>query len=215
MAGRYQAIVFDFDGVLVESVDVKTRAFASLYHAYGPDMVNKVVAYHLAHGGMTRAMKFRHYHETLLGIPLTAETEAALAERFSQLIEDAVVGAPPVPGAAEFLEKFSGALPLFVASGTPDEEVKRIIERRGMGRYFAGVHGAPRTKGEILSHIAAERGFTPACMLMVGDAMADYEGAKSAGVAFIGRVPPVSRSPFPSGVAVVADITGLSKHLWS
>lgn len=32
---KFDAIVFDFDGVLVESVDVKTQAFATLYSEYG------------------------------------------------------------------------------------------------------------------------------------------------------------------------------------
>lgn len=205
---RYQAIVLDFDGVLVESMDVKARAFASLYQPYGADVVSKVVAHHLAHGGMTRVNKFRHYHETFLGIPLTAEAEAALAERFSRLVEDAVVAAQPVPGAAEFLETFSGVLPLFVASGTPEEEVKRIIERRGMSRYFAGVYGAPRTKGEILSRIAAECGFDPARILMVGDARADYDGALSAGTDFVGCGSP-DAGLFPKGIRLIPDLTAL------
>lgn len=208
VARRYQAVVFDFDGVLVESVDIKTRAFASLYQPYGLDVVGKVVAHHLAHGGMTRAEKFRHYHEALLGIPLTVETEAALAERFSQLVEDAVVAAPPVAGAVEFLEKFSGVLPLFVASGTPEEEVRRIIECRGMSRYFAGVYGAPRAKGEILLQIALERGFTPTRVLMVGDARTDYEGALSAGTDFVGCGSP-DTGLFPKDIRLIPDLRSL------
>src|SRR5687768_6679568 len=45
---RFDAVVLDFDGVLVESVDVKTRAFARLYSRYGSDVEAEVVAYHLA-----------------------------------------------------------------------------------------------------------------------------------------------------------------------
>jgi phosphoglycolate phosphatase-like HAD superfamily hydrolase len=208
MALRYEAIVFDFDGVLVESMDLKTQAFATLYRPYGEEVVSKVVAHHLAHGGVSRAKKFRHYHETLLGIRLTPENEIALAQRFSELVEDAVVAAPPVPGAIEFLEKFFRVLPLFVASGTPEDELRRIVERRGMSPYFAGVFGAPRVKGEILSHIAAVGGFPRASMLMVGDAYADYEGASAAGTDFIGRGKP-SSGLFPPGVRLISDLTSL------
>ena len=49
-----EAIIFDFDGVLVESVDVKTRAFASLYEKYGQKVVAQVEDYHLNNGGIAR-----------------------------------------------------------------------------------------------------------------------------------------------------------------
>jgi len=46
-----RGIAFDFDGVLVESVDVKTRAYARMFEEYGADIVSKVVDYHLTNGG--------------------------------------------------------------------------------------------------------------------------------------------------------------------
>ena len=45
-----EALIFDFDGVILESVETKTRAFAELYKDKGPDVVDKVVRHHLAHG---------------------------------------------------------------------------------------------------------------------------------------------------------------------
>ena len=47
--------MFDFDGVLVESVDLKTRAFAALYAEHGTEVADAVVAYHLQHGEIGRA----------------------------------------------------------------------------------------------------------------------------------------------------------------
>jgi len=38
-----QAIGFDFDGVLVESVDIKTRAYAYLFEDEGPEVVQQVI----------------------------------------------------------------------------------------------------------------------------------------------------------------------------
>ena len=53
-----KAIIFDFDGVLVESLDIKTRAFAKLFGPEGPDMAKRVVDYHLQNGGVSRYEKF-------------------------------------------------------------------------------------------------------------------------------------------------------------
>ena len=50
-----RGIAFDFDGVLVESVDVKTRAYARMFEEYGADIVSKVVDYHMGNGGVSHS----------------------------------------------------------------------------------------------------------------------------------------------------------------
>ncbi len=213
MVVKLAAIVFDFDGVLVESVDVKTKAFAELYREFGDAVVANVVAYHLLHGGLSRFEKFRHFHREFLGRELTLEVEQALGQRFSVLVEDAVVASSWVPGAKEFLDAHHRRLPLYVASGTPDDELKRILARRGATDYFRGVFGSPRRKGEILRRIIVESGFDPAQVLMVGDATTDLEGAREAGTRFLGRVPSGSESPFPDDIEIRQDLNELGSLL--
>jgi phosphoglycolate phosphatase-like HAD superfamily hydrolase len=209
---RFDAIVFDFDGVLVDSVDVKTRAFAALYEPYGAEVVGKVVAWHLEHGGVSRHEKFRHFHRVFLDRPLPEEEAFGLAERFSALVEDAVVAADWIAGAREFVEDFHRHLPLYVASGTPEEELWRIVDRRGMSGYFAGVAGSPRKKGEILRDFIHRAGMQPGRVLMVGDAMTDYLGASETGTAFLG-VAQDNDNPFPPGVPIRPDLAELAAFL--
>ena len=63
-------IIFDFDGVLVDSVEIKTNAFAFIYKEYGDDIVDKVIYHHRLNGGMSRYKKFEYYHDTLLNYKL-------------------------------------------------------------------------------------------------------------------------------------------------
>ncbi len=208
------AIVFDFDGVIVESVDVKTKAFAALYVEYGDRIVEQVKAYHLLHGGISRFEKFRYYHQVLLGKPLSPEEEIQLGDRFSEYVEDAVVNSSYVTGAYEFLEKYHRSIPMFVASGTPDAELKRIISRRQIQHCFKSVHGSPAKKGEIILGIVKKYGFAPECVWMIGDAISDYEGAIAAGVKFIGRVLDYPNSqPFITDVPIMPDLVSLEKLL--
>ena len=208
---RYDAVVLDFDGVLVESVDVKTRAFAALYAEFGPEVVAQVVAYHLAHGGVSRFEKFRHFHRAFLAQALSATAEAELGARFSALVENAVVQAPWVAGAREFLERHHRRLPLLVASGTPEEELKRIIAHRDAEHYFVGVRGAPLAKAEIIAEFVKDRNLQPDRVLMVGDSNTDYEAAQETGVSFLGIA--AAASLFPGAVAVLPDLTGLEDCL--
>ena len=81
-----------------------------------------------------------------------------------------------------------------------------------MGLFFAGVAGAPRRKGEILRDFLRCSGVPPGRMLMVGDAMTDFDGATEADVPFLGVVP-AGANPFPSGVPVLPDLQGFSAFL--
>jgi HAD superfamily hydrolase (TIGR01549 family) len=204
------AVIFDFDGVLVESVNVKTQAFADMYAEYGPEIVGKVVAYHLMHGGISRFEKFRYWHRAFLGKEICPEEVQKLGNEFSRLVKETVIKAPWVTGAYDFLVAHYQHLPLFVASGTPDEEVREIVERRNMSRYFVAVQGSPASKAEIINTFCIAYGFDRDRVLMVGDSLTDYEGALSSGVRFVGRISDATVN-FPPTVPVIPDLRELHK----
>lgn len=203
-----EAVVFDFDGIILESADIKTNAFRRLF-----DGNQQAVAYHLEHTGISRYKKFRHITNEILGQPYDDATERRLGERFSELVLDEVLACPFVPGARELLARRSAALPLFVASGTPEEELREIVVARGLDDMFAAVYGTPRTKAEIIRRVLAECGLKRDQVAMVGDAMSDLIGAREAGVRFVGRVRPRDPDPFAGEpVPVVADMAELDQR---
>src|SRR3989338_6081547 len=102
-----KAVIFHFDGVLVESVDIKTNAFALLFKPEGKDVVRKVVGYHLKHGGISRFEKFIYIYKAILKRRLADETFRRLCGRFAKLVVDEVVKAPYVKGAKYFLDSHS------------------------------------------------------------------------------------------------------------
>ena len=206
---RYDAIVFDFDGTLVDSNEIKTEAFGMLYESEGEAVVQQVKAYHRAHEGLSRFVKFRHWEEDLLGRPYTQLDEKRLSAEYSKLVLEVVVQAPFIPGAKEFLEQYHEPFRLYVASGTPQTELRTVVSERGMDRYFQGVYGSPSTKAEILNQVVPHTG-SPARVLMVGDALADLEGAQLAETAFVGIITPDRKNIFPSEVHCLPDLHGLS-----
>lgn len=210
MPDALSGVVLDFDGVVLQSVDIKTRAFAELFSGEKPEDARKILDYHLAHGGVSRFEKFRWAYREVLKRPLPAEKEKELGERFNALVEEAVSKCAFVPGAREFLTRASRGLPLFVASGTPQPELRRIVERRGLSDFFKGVYGAPAKKAEIISGVARSLACSPQKLAMVGDAMTDHDAAKETGARFIGVGP---ASAFPPGTFVLPDLTGLDAAL--
>ncbi len=205
----YDAVFLDFDGVLAESADIKTRAFAEMYRPYGPDVVDAVIAHHKAHAGVSRRKKIRYCHKIILGMRLSEDELEALAQRFSLLVEDAVVAADWVPGARTFLEAHHGLVPLFVVSGTPEPELRRIVGRRAMGAYFVAVRGSPPSKVPIIRALLEDHRLKPEEVLFVGDSMTDYRAAAATGLPFVGRVAAGDENPFPADTKIVSDLSGL------
>lgn len=203
-----QAVFFDFDGVIVDSHHVKTRAFAALYAEDHPQVVDRVIAYHNANGGVSRHRKFEYFESALLGREPTPARLTVLAERFAAAVVDAVVASPEIEGAEALLQALARQrTPCVVASGTPEDELRLIVERRGLSRYFHAIRGAPTEKSEILAQTIGALGCDPGACLMVGDAMTDYDAACATGVPFLGVAPLGAPSPFPACVRIVSSFT--------
>ena len=185
----YEAFFFDFDGVLADSVEVKTRAFAKLFARYGHDIVAKIVDHHRKNGGMTRVDKFYHYYREFLGKPLDEAELQRLCNDFSRLVVDEVVSVPEIPGAENFLKKWHNTVKCFVVSATPNDEIKEIVKRRGIEIYFEEILGSSCSKRDNVNYLLNKYGFAPRQCLFLGDAESDYRAAIASGVDFIGILP--------------------------
>lgn len=190
-------IFFDFDGVLAESVNVKTEAFRALYAPFGSDIADNVVKWHEANGGVSRFEKIKTWHQEYLGITLTELEISEWADRFSDLALQGVLQSAWVEGAVEFLEHESAAYRNWIISGTPDAEMKDIARLRGIERFFEGVHGSPKKKTEWALEIIEHFGLNPSETVFIGDARSDYEAAKACGLHFILRSTMENQNLFP------------------
>lgn len=204
----WQAVFFDFDGVIADSTTVKVRAFAALFAAYGPAVQEAVIRYHLDNGGMPRHQKIRHCFTAFADhLPTDAELDRA-GQTFSQLVLDEVIAAPLIPGAlATLCQLQQAAIPAFIVSGTPGEEMRLIARRKGLGSYFLEVHGSPLAKPALLADILSRHSYVPGQCLFVGDALADYRAAVATGLRFLGIVPEGRDSIFPQDVPTSPVVT--------
>jgi HAD superfamily hydrolase (TIGR01549 family) len=183
-----KAIIFDFDGVVVESVDIKTTAFAELFRNEGETVVKKVVEYHLVNAGVSRYDKFRYIYREILKRDLSDDEFQRLCKKFASLVIEAVVRAPYVKGCEEFLEEYSSSYKCYVASATPQGEMEDIVRRRGIAKYFAAIYGSPTKKTDAVKEIINLYRLSPDEVLYVGDAMSDYEAATENKIYFIARI---------------------------
>ena len=211
---RYDAIVFDFDGTLVKSNEIKTWAFGELYKGHGEKIVQQIIAYHEKHEGVSRFVKFRYWSENLLGQSYTEEIGEKLSRTYSQLVFDSLVKAPYVDSALEFLNKHYQNIPLFVASGTPEPELRKIIKKRSIPHFFKGIYGSPATKTEIMQEILKMHQYYADKVLVVGDALSDFEGAKDVGAEFMCMNSGKSSKIFSTTKFLLNNFAELDKYIY-
>lgn len=203
------AVVFDCDGVLIESNAVKTQAFGDTVVEYGQDAMDRLMAYHNENGGVSRFKKFEWFFDEVIEKPLTQSGMKALCDTFHRLCFEAVVNAPLVDGAREVLEAFYGKLPMFVASGTPQPELQDVLEANGLARYFEFIAGTPPEKSFLLQNIVDKYRLVPSTVLMVGDSLTDLQAARDCKTQFYGR----GKKFESENVAWGPDLTGLTRWI--
>ena len=183
---HYSAYIFDFDGVIKDSVKVKSEAFVQLYASEGKDFQAKVEEYHLANGGVSRYVKFKVWNEWL-GRSTSEQAIEELAKKFAQLVVDNVVASPFVVGALEALKSASENALTFIATGTPDNEINLILNQLELRGFFHEVHGTSRKKATIVNDILERFHLTPSEVIFIGDAQTDYKAALDNGIDFFLR----------------------------
>ena len=205
-----KSIIFDFDGVIAESTNIKTDAFVSLYSKYSEEIQTKVKDYHVKNSGISRYKKILHYQKEILKQDYSEKIINDLADKFSEIILEKVINSEYVKGSKEFIQKNHSNYEFHIATGTPQGEIEIIMREKCLENKFKSIYGTPLTKTEIIRKILTENGYKKENVIFIGDAIAALEGALNNDLNFIGRVPRGESSIFPEKTTVINDLTSLS-----
>jgi phosphoglycolate phosphatase-like HAD superfamily hydrolase len=178
-------IIFDYDGTIADSVNIKTEAFAELYRNYGKDIESKVVKYHLNNGGVSRFEKFKYYHKEFLNIDLDEGKIQELAQKFSKLVTNKVVHSPYIPGAFEFISNNYKKYNMFISTATPTDEIKEILSRKNLTLYFKDIKGSPESKVAHVKQIISNNNYFSNETVYIGDSGSDKDAAHHNEISFI------------------------------
>jgi len=179
-------VVFDCDGVLLDTMPAKIKAFQQWlpeqYESYRAEFTDLVM-----HGfGKSRYSHIRTFYQEILGQEITEEFVEAEAERFADICEPLCASAPWRIGSEEFVTACRNAgIPRYVLSGTPQKPLEQMLASTGAESYFDVIIGSPPQKPESMERILAETGVPAERTLFVGDANADHVAALHVGAHFV------------------------------
>lgn len=183
---QYKNFLFDFDGTIIDSVNVKAEAFGQIYEPLCGSAVSQIIDHHLAHGGMNRVEKFIHYHDKFLNRQLTEAEVRDLSAAFAGIVYKKLVAAPFIEGAIEFITTlFKREKKLFIVSGSPEEELRRLVRERGIEKFWTEIKGAPTAKHEHVEKILQQYQLNQTDCVLFGDAEEDRVAADINSILFV------------------------------
>jgi len=178
--GQVDAVLFDWDGTLVDSAEASFECYESTFGSYG-------IPFDRATYAATYSPNW-HRTYTAVGLPEDRweEADARWVEGYCRL------EIPLLPGAREAIERLHAAgLPQAIVTSGDRTRVLRELERHGLARYFpvivCGSDGlAKKPHPEALLLALGRLGVPPARAVYVGDSPEDVEMARNAGALSIG-----------------------------
>ena len=183
-ASRFDLVIFDCDGVLVDSEPIINRAHSQVLAACGYPIAEMALVDRFC--GMS--------DPEMLGI-IERERGSALpgsyAERVGAIIEEGFQRSLiAIPGVVDALDSLPG--PVCVASSSAPEQLRRKLELTGLLASFgeslfsASMVRRGKPAPDLFLYAAARMGVAPERCLVIEDSPAGIEAARAAGMTAIG-----------------------------
>lgn len=206
-----RGIVFDMDGVVIDSHPAHKRAWQKFLHAVGRDVTDTELDFVL--DGRKRDEILCYFLGELKPAQI-AQYGALKDEMLQQLGEDL----RPLPGIIEFLNSLSPAgIRIALATSAGRQRTCGTLEELGLARYFdAIVTGDDVGKGKpdpAIYRLVAERlNETPESLLVVEDAVSGVKSARAAGMRCLGVASPQRAGALRDAGAdpIISDFRSLS-----
>ena len=178
-------MVFDCDGVILDSNNLKTQAFSEAIKGEPQEKIELLLLYHKEHGGVSRYHKFKHYFEKINPQENSEEKIIKATTRFAEIVHNGLKECNFIPGVLSFIRRVNALNSnIFVVTGSDENELKDVFADREIDELFEMILGSPVTKYEHMINVIDLVG-KDAKGIYFGDSKLDMDVAESFGLDFV------------------------------
>lgn len=184
---KYKAILWDFDGVLMDSMPVRDRGFEIVLATYPETQREALLTYHRANGGLSRYVKFRYFFESIRGESVTDDQILVLAAQFSDVMIKQLCNVELlIADSLGFVKQHADSIPMHIVSGSDQNELRYLCKQLNIQQYFQSIHGSPTPKRNLVQDVLLHFAYEPQEVVLIGDSVNDFEAASANKVDFVG-----------------------------
>ncbi len=190
---KYNYFIFDFDGVVKESVELKSKAYCELFSKY-ESAIPFIKNHHLENGGVSRYTKIPLYL-SFCKLDQSPELVENYLIKFSNLVKKLVINSDWVPGILEFLNRIQDKKKIYIVSATPEKEMRKIIKNISLDIPFLNIYGSPNSKIKNIKKFVKKE-FKKE-YIFFGDSLSDASAAYEYKIDFAYRIYPLNFGIMP------------------
>ncbi|HIP34275.1 MAG TPA: HAD family hydrolase [Bacteroidia bacterium] len=180
-------IIWDFDGVILDSMPVREYGFREIFKNYDLELVEKLLEYHNENGGLSRYVKIKYFYEKLLKQSISNDKIQELAENFSVIMRHELINNKYlILETLKFIKNNFKLYNFHIASGSDDLELQYLCEKLELSKYFHSINGSPVHKNILVQKILESNSYNINETILIGDSINDYEAAQKNGISFYG-----------------------------
>lgn len=180
-------LLFDFDGVILDSMKIKGDGFIELFKSYPKTSLQQLEAYHYANGGISRFAKIRYFFHDILHTQISEKAVENLANQFAQIIAEKIFDRNNLIGdTIDYIQKNFTHYNCHIVSGAEHRELNALCEYFEITHYFKSIQGSPIIKSQLITNLIKNNHYEPEETLLIGDSVNDYEAAYANKIQFYG-----------------------------
>jgi len=180
-------ILFDFDGVILDSMPIREFGFSEIFQSYKKEDVAKLLVFHNQNGGWSRFVKIRYFYENILNQNILDSEVQIYAEKFSQIMRKELVNKKYlISETVQFLDWAESKYNLHIVSGSEDKELNYLCEKLDVAKYFQTISGSPTKKIILVQNILEKFRYKKSETILIGDSINDFEASKENNIKFYG-----------------------------
>ena len=182
---KYQTIIFDCDGVILNSNFQKIEAYRNAALNYGASKVQAedLVEHHVQLTGISRYVKFKYFLKEIMGEEITDCSMKILVDSLNKEVINLLKDCEVADGIKK-LKSQTQQTSWMIASGGDQEELRFLFKEKNIASYFdGGIYGSPSSKHQIIEEKLKDKNFLPT--LFLGDSLYDIQTAQKYNLDFI------------------------------
>lgn len=192
MLDKFKVILWDFDGVLMNSNAVRDIGFEKVLACYPAEQVEALMNYHKANGGLSRYVKFRYFFEQIRNEVVSDEQIQELAKKFSIIMKEILFNKSLlIKDSIQFVKENFSKFKMHIVSGSDGVELRSLCKHLEIDNYFITIEGSPTTKNQLVKELLSTCNYSVNDCVLVGDSINDLEAARVNNISFAAYNNPV------------------------
>lgn len=180
-------ILWDFDGVIMNSEEIRIKGFVYALRNYAEDDINRFLQYHKINGGLSRYNKFQYFFDTILGVEAVSDEIGQLCKDYTEImLKDLNDKDLLIKDSIDFIVKNANVKDMILVSASDETELHHLCEKLEINHHFSMILGSPTPKNKNLSNLIRTKRINPEKSIYIGDSINDKEASEENSIKFFG-----------------------------